>query len=190
VGLPGRAIKNSFLNEVDAGMRKKFRCAWKCLEHCDATHTQYCISQALNNARLGKLAHGFTFAGANAYRVDHIVSVKTLMQELENEYSRMVDKETVVLRSEFEEAFKKLVLLKDEYLKTAQKNVRALKLDVEEILEKGNAAFHEEYSRALTKLDMLKTEYGKHLDKVNELKAQLSRFFDTSSLKLPTAAIS
>ncbi len=190
VGLPGRAIKNSFLREVDAGMRKKFRCAWKCLEHCDAERTQYCISQALNNARLGKLAHGFTFAGANAYRIENIVSVKSLMLELKNDYSMMVSKETVVLRSEFEAAFKNLILLKDEYLKTAQKSVRSLKLEVEEILEKGNVAFHEEYNRVLAKLDMLKVEYGKHLDRVTELKEQLSRYFDTSSMKLPTGTIS
>lgn len=189
VGLPGRAIKNSFLNEVEAGMRKKFRCAWKCLEHCNAQQTQYCISQALNNARLGKMAHGFTFAGANAYRVNNIVSVKSLMEELKNEYSLMVDKETAILRNEFEDALKKLMLMKDEYLNTVQRHVRALKLDVEEILEKGNAAFHEEFLRVVAKLDTLKAEYGKHLDKVNELKTQLSRFFDISSLKLSNLAL-
>ena len=33
----------------------------------------------------------------------------------------------------------------------------------------------------------LKNEYQNHFDKVNELKEQLSKYFDTSALKLPKA---
>jgi len=35
VGFPGRAIRNKFLEEVEAGIRKPFTCRWKCLRTCD-----------------------------------------------------------------------------------------------------------------------------------------------------------
>lgn len=90
VGLPGRAIRNRFLNEVSAGERKPFKCPWKCLKTCDFKETPYCIAQALVNAQKGEVDEGFTFAGENAYRVDKIVSVKELFAALESEYSRAV----------------------------------------------------------------------------------------------------
>jgi NAD(P)H-dependent flavin oxidoreductase YrpB (nitropropane dioxygenase family) len=87
VGLPGRAIRNRFLDEVAQGIRRPFRCPWKCLKTCDYTKSPYCIAHALANAQKGRLLSGFTFAGANAYRVDRIVSVKELFQQLETEYA-------------------------------------------------------------------------------------------------------
>jgi nitronate monooxygenase len=44
----------------------------------------------LISAQRGKLGSGFTFAGANAYRVKEIVSVKELFQTLEKEYEEAV----------------------------------------------------------------------------------------------------
>ena len=35
VGLPGRAIRNHFLDNAAAGVRNVKRCAWRCLEQCD-----------------------------------------------------------------------------------------------------------------------------------------------------------
>jgi nitronate monooxygenase len=190
VGLPGRAIQNSFLKEVDSGERKVFRCPWRCLESCKAKHSQYCISEALDNARLGKLGNGFVFAGANAYRVENIIPVKRLFKQLDKEYFRRVEYGTVNLRIEFEESFKNLVALKNEYVKTVKKRVRTLKSELEKMFEKGSAAFREEYKSAIARIDHLKNEYSRHLDKVSELKEQLSKFFDTSSLTLPKAIIS
>jgi nitronate monooxygenase len=40
----------------------------------------------LNQARAGRLKHGFAFAGANAWRVDRIMSVHELMSILSQEY--------------------------------------------------------------------------------------------------------
>ncbi len=86
VGLPGRAIRNSFLEDVAAGQKKPFKCSWKCLKTCDFRTTPYCIADALANAQQGLLLKGFTFAGSNAYRVKEIVSVKELFQSLYDEY--------------------------------------------------------------------------------------------------------
>ena len=87
VGLPGRAIRNQFLDEVTAGERKPFRCPWKCLKTCDYKEAPYCIAKALTNAQAGNLNEGYTFAGSNAYRVNEIISVKELFKKLEQEYS-------------------------------------------------------------------------------------------------------
>jgi nitronate monooxygenase len=86
VGLPGRAIRNTFLDEVSAGIRKPFRCPWTCLRTCAVENAPYCIANALTNAKRGNLEQGFAFAGANAYRIDKIVSVKELIETLMEEY--------------------------------------------------------------------------------------------------------
>ena len=88
VGLPGRAIRNKFLDEVTSGERKPFQCPWKCLKTCDFREAPYCIAKALISAQKGNIPEGFTFAGANAYRVNEIISVKELFRILEDEYSQ------------------------------------------------------------------------------------------------------
>lgn len=86
VGLPGRAIINQFLVDVANGIKMPFSCPWKCLKTCDYHTAPYCIAQALLNSRRGNLEHGFAFAGENAYRVDRIMPVKALINELLQEY--------------------------------------------------------------------------------------------------------
>ncbi len=86
VGMPGRAIRNSFIDEVSSGVKKPFTCPWKCLRTCDFENTPYCIAMALSNSKRGNLDQGFAFAGANAYRVDRIIHVKELMETLVREY--------------------------------------------------------------------------------------------------------
>ncbi len=86
VGLPGRAIKNRFLEKISAGIKKPIKCPWKCLKTCDVDSSPYCICAALTNAQKGKLEKGFAFAGANAYRIDKIISVKKLIETLLMEY--------------------------------------------------------------------------------------------------------
>lgn len=86
VGLPGRAIRGKFLDRVISGVKDTFKCSWKCLKSCDFKKAPYCIGLALTNAKKGLLDEGFAFAGANAYRVDAIVSVKELIGTLVDEY--------------------------------------------------------------------------------------------------------
>jgi len=88
VGLPGRAIRNQFLKDVSNGIKKPFKCPWKCLRTCDFRKVPYCIALALTNAKTGNLEDGFAFAGANAYRVEKIVSVKELIETLVEEYQQ------------------------------------------------------------------------------------------------------
>ena len=86
VGMPGRAIHNSFIDSVNQGKKKPFKCPFHCIKTCKAQESPYCIAVALGNARKGKFKNGFAFAGENAYRVEGIVSVRELMNELISEY--------------------------------------------------------------------------------------------------------
>ncbi|MGO9555311.1 MAG: NAD(P)H-dependent flavin oxidoreductase [Syntrophobacteraceae bacterium] len=88
VGLPGRAIKNDFITSIQSGEKKPFKCPYHCITSCNCTDSPYCIAMALANARKGKLKAGFAFAGKNAYRVDQILSVKELMESLEEEFDK------------------------------------------------------------------------------------------------------
>ncbi len=92
VGLPGRAIINKFLTDVTSGLKKPFNCPWKCLKTCKMQQSLYCIADALMKAKIGNLTNGFSFAGANAYRIKQIVSVKELMDSLRVEFEEAVAK--------------------------------------------------------------------------------------------------
>lgn len=81
VGMPGRAIRNAFIKEVETE-KQKVRCLYQCLKPCNPKETPYCISQALINATLGKVEQGLLFCGSKVHKVDKIVSVKELMDEL------------------------------------------------------------------------------------------------------------
>ncbi|RZM79592.1 NAD(P)H-dependent flavin oxidoreductase [Leptolyngbya iicbica] len=84
VGLPGRAIRNPFIEKVMAGESlPKTRCV-NCLVRCkyrDQKET-YCILHALNRAANGDVENGLIFAGSNAGKSDRLRSVADLMQEL------------------------------------------------------------------------------------------------------------
>jgi nitronate monooxygenase len=86
VGMPGRAIRNQFLKDVEAGTRMPFTCPYHCIVTCDYLNSPYCIALALINAQRGRMGHGFAFAGANAHRATEILSVKDLVARLLDEY--------------------------------------------------------------------------------------------------------
>lgn len=87
VGLPGRAIGNTFLEQAKAGLQKPKVCARHCITTCKEEESPYCISSALLSAVHGNLEHGFAFIGANGYRVDRIMTVPTLIAELAEDYA-------------------------------------------------------------------------------------------------------
>ena len=89
VGLPGRAIKNEFINQINAGNTKPFKCSWKWLKSCDFRAVPYCIAQALFNAARGNMDEGFAFAGSNAYLAKKIQSVSDVVLELKIDYYKM-----------------------------------------------------------------------------------------------------
>lgn len=85
VGLPGRAIRNQFLRNLEAGTLERLKCPYRCLTTCNIAEARYCIAQALVSAYQGDMDKGLVFCGQNACRVNEIVSVKKLMAELRAE---------------------------------------------------------------------------------------------------------
>ncbi len=86
VGMPGRAIRNRFIEDIDSGKKRPFKCPYHCIVTCHQHSSPYCIAMALTSALKGRLKSGFAFAGANAYRVKEIVPVKDLVASLIGEY--------------------------------------------------------------------------------------------------------
>lgn len=87
VGLPGRAIRNAFIDDVEAGKRTPFKCPYHCIVTCDYQKSPYCIALALMNAVRARMKLGFAFGGSNAYRADRISSVKEVMNSLKEGYA-------------------------------------------------------------------------------------------------------
>jgi nitronate monooxygenase len=82
VGMPGRAIRNKFLKDLEVLEKLPIKCPYRCLSACKVDEAKYCIAQALINSFLGDVDHGLIFCGQNAYRIDRIVTVKELILEL------------------------------------------------------------------------------------------------------------
>lgn len=80
VGLPGRAIRNAFLERVEAGERVFGKCRG-CVQMCDRETAPYCIAQALIAAVRGETNDGLLFCGANAYRAKKLENVSDILQE-------------------------------------------------------------------------------------------------------------
>lgn len=84
VGMPGRAIRNAFLESV-TGKTAKIEHCYRCLEHCDPANIPYCITKALSNAAEGDMEHALLFCGSNAYRADRIETVDGVISDLMGE---------------------------------------------------------------------------------------------------------
>ena len=88
VGLPGRVIKNKFVEDIKKGKTTPTACNYHCLKTCNPKTAPYCIAKALTNAAEGNLDKGFVFAGSNAYRCKEIIPVKKLIDKLVREYGQ------------------------------------------------------------------------------------------------------
>jgi NAD(P)H-dependent flavin oxidoreductase YrpB (nitropropane dioxygenase family) len=84
VGMPGRAIVNKFIKCIEQAQLKPTKCL-NCISTCNPAETLYCITKALTNSVKGDIDNGLVFCGSNAYRVNKIVSVKELINELVTE---------------------------------------------------------------------------------------------------------
>lgn len=81
VGMPGRAIKNSFLERVMSGPIPVEHC-FRCLSACNPAKTPYCITRALIQAAKGNIEEALLFCGSNAYRCEKIETVPEVMAAL------------------------------------------------------------------------------------------------------------
>ena len=82
VGMPGRAIRNTFLKLAENGQIIKGKCH-QCLGKCNPAKIPYCITDALVNAAKGNTEQGLLFCGANAYKAKGLEHVADIMKEFE-----------------------------------------------------------------------------------------------------------
>lgn len=80
VGMPGRAIANSFIKRAEKG-RIPHKGCHSCIAGCRPDQTPYCITEALINAVEGNVEQGLVFCGANAYRAKKLEHVADIMKE-------------------------------------------------------------------------------------------------------------
>lgn len=81
VGMPGRAIRNLFLERMQAG-QERIRGCYNCLKACNPKTASYCITQALINAVKGDVENGLIFCGAKVGKIKKITTVKEVIEEL------------------------------------------------------------------------------------------------------------
>jgi len=81
VGLPGRAIRNSFLQLIIAEDKSlEIKSCVRCLKRCSQN---FCIMEALNNAcRNGDFRRALVFAGEKVEQIKEILSVQRIFESL------------------------------------------------------------------------------------------------------------
>ena len=87
----GMGVGVSLLKRLDeGGSYPALRCSG-CLTACPKNDSiPYCISRALIAAVQGDWENGLFFTGSNAYRVDRILPVAQLIDELMQEYEQWI----------------------------------------------------------------------------------------------------
>ena len=81
VGMPGRAVKNKFIEKVQNAPGGVKGC-YNCLKACNPATAEYCISQALINAVEGNLDEGLIFCGLRTGEIREISTVRQVVEEL------------------------------------------------------------------------------------------------------------
>jgi NAD(P)H-dependent flavin oxidoreductase YrpB (nitropropane dioxygenase family) len=79
VGLPGRAIRNPFLDRYQSGVPIGDACCDACLKNCGH---EFCIANRLVMARNGDVKEGLIFSGENVWKIKDIPSVRELFDRL------------------------------------------------------------------------------------------------------------
>ena len=79
VGMPGRAIQNSFLDKVKSERRIPPTKCLRCIHTCNPATTPYCITEALIHAAKGETDQALLFCGGNAYKAKKMETVKKVI---------------------------------------------------------------------------------------------------------------
>ena len=169
VGLPGRALRSPFLQRVESGNNPAFGCPWKCLSSCNAQQARYCISMALYHARKGRFNKGFAFAGANAYKIEDIVTVKELLINLKEEFLRTVESGVVNLSMEYEKAMNRFISIKTHY----RNRLRMIKKEYKKKIKKRHDSLLDEYILTLKKIESIKKDYLSYFEEIKEISLKL-----------------
>ena len=82
VGMPGRALNSPLIQRLRRELRIPVQKCCDCLHPCSPATTPYCITKALSEAVRGNWEEGLFFCGSNAWRLDRILPVQKLLEEL------------------------------------------------------------------------------------------------------------
>ena len=89
VGMPGRALRNEFIKNIERERQPIKKC-YNCLAQCNPGTVPYCITQALINAVKGDIENGLIFCGSNVGRIHQMTTVHNLMEEL-TDFSSLIE---------------------------------------------------------------------------------------------------
>jgi len=82
VGMPGRAIRNAFVEQIEAGIREPISKCYGCLRKCNPAEIPYCITKALITSARGDGENGLVFCGAGTYKITKISTVQEVIEKL------------------------------------------------------------------------------------------------------------
>lgn len=86
VGMPARGVRTELQRRIESGTAPQVRCVSQCLQPCQggkgAAAAGYCIADRLADAQRGLEDTGLFFSGSNGWRLEELVSVRDLMEEL------------------------------------------------------------------------------------------------------------
>lgn len=86
VGLPGRAIRTPLIEKLEQGLRvAPSRCV-HCITGCKPQEIPFCITHALIEAVKGNREEGLFFSGSNVGKLNRMLHVHELMEELQKEW--------------------------------------------------------------------------------------------------------
>ena len=88
VGMPGRALATPLVKQLEAGLRLPPRHCSACIKTCVPSQILYCITHALIQAVEGNVEEGLFFCGANVGRLDRMMHVSELMDEVTREWRK------------------------------------------------------------------------------------------------------
>jgi len=86
VGYPARGVRTNLVELIDKRTGPDIKCISNCVAPChrgvEAKLVGFCIADRLSDAYEGNKELGLFFTGTNGYRIDKLVSVKEVMDEL------------------------------------------------------------------------------------------------------------
>lgn len=90
VGMPGRAIRTPLIKRLEKQKQLPIEHCINCLRPCKPASTPYCISNALIHAAQGDYENGLHFCGSNAWRINKLIHVKELINDLMKDWRSSV----------------------------------------------------------------------------------------------------
>ncbi|SJZ54890.1 NAD(P)H-dependent flavin oxidoreductase [Selenihalanaerobacter shriftii] len=92
VGLPGRALKNKFTEKLGSSDIEDgtFSCDYICLKKCSRV---FCIIKSLIEAKRGDMEKGLVFAGEETHRINDILPVRKIIDNLVSEAKNFLNRE-------------------------------------------------------------------------------------------------